>query len=175
MDLFSGCGGISLGFSNAGYKCLAAVEYWKPACETYRHNFPDHPLIEGDITKQGTRQKLYKIVGKRQVDVLCGGFPCGSFSVAGLRNPGDPRSKLYKEIIKIAAKLKPKILCLENVPGLLSMEKGGVVKQIVTDIEKLGYKVDYKVLNASDFGVAQNRKRVIFLANRINICNKFPV
>ncbi|MDY3847898.1 MAG: DNA cytosine methyltransferase [Prevotella sp.] len=173
IDLFAGCGGIAKGFSDAGMECVAANEFDKNAATTYRNNF-NHPLVEGDITAPEVKQRLYDLVGDKEVDVAAGGFPCQGFSMSGKRIIDDPRNKLFREFVEIVRVTRPKVVVGENVEGILSMGKGEVVKQIIEAFGELGYKMDCKVLNAADYGVPQLRKRVIFIGNRLGVENVFP-
>lgn len=173
VDLFAGCGGMSLGFELAGNEGVAAVEFDENACRTYRKNF-EHPVVEGDIRLDETKEHLYNIVGEREIDVICGGFPCQGFSTSGKRNPDDPRNFLVWEFVEVVRVLRPKIIVAENVDGIKSMKKGDVVKQIVKAFGDLGYAMEVKVLKAADYGVPQLRERVIFIGNRIDAYNWFP-
>jgi DNA (cytosine-5)-methyltransferase 1 len=165
--LFSGCGGLDLGFINAGFDVIWANDFYKDAVETYKANIGDH-IIHEDITKIPSENIP-------NMDILLGGFPCQGFSVANIkRSMEDERNFLYKEMLRIVKDKKPKYFLAENVKGLLSMQKGEVINMIVDDFTKLGYKVDYKVLKASNFGVPQNRERVIIIGNRLGLKNPFP-
>ncbi|MGM9777666.1 MAG: DNA cytosine methyltransferase [Prevotella sp.] len=173
IDLFAGCGGIGKGFSDADFECVAANEFDKNAAITYRANF-NHHLVEGDITDPEVKQQLYELADGKKIDVVVGGFPCQGFSMSGKRIIDDPRNKLFKEFVSVVKVTNPKVVVGENVEGILSMGKGEVVKQIIEAFAELGYKMDYKVLNAADYGVPQLRKRVIFIGNRIGVENVFP-
>lgn len=173
VDLFSGCGGMSLGLQMAGMEGLASVEYDAMACKTYRKNF-DHPVVEGDITLAETKQQLYDIIDGREVDVVCGGFPCQGFSTSGKRIADDPRNRLFCEFVEVVRRIRPKFVIGENVNGILTMQKGEVVKTIIREFEALGYTMDVKVLKAADYGVPQLRERVIFIGNRIGAFNWYP-
>lgn len=173
IDLFAGCGGMSLGMQKAGFTELAAVEFDQMACKTYRGNFSS-PLVEGDITKEATKEQLYEIIGGRDVDVVCGGFPCQGFSTSGKRIADDPRNRLFNEFVEIVRRIRPKVVIGENVKGILTMQKGEVVKTIIREFEALGYAMDVKVLKAADYGVPQLRERVIFIGNRIGAFNWYP-
>ena len=166
--LFSGCGGLDLGFIQAGYEVVWANDFNPDAVVTYKKNIGDH-IICGDITKIKSSEI------PDNFDVLLGGFPCQGFSIANSkRNMGDSRNFLYLEMLRIIKDKKPKFFVAENVKGLLSMEKGRVINMIVNDFSKLGYKVDYKLLRASDYGVPQHRERVFIIGNRIGVENPFP-
>jgi DNA (cytosine-5)-methyltransferase 1 len=167
-SLFSGCGGLDLGFIEAGFDIVWANDFFKDAVDTYKSNIGDH-IVYGDITKIPSNEI------PDDFDVLLGGFPCQGFSVANIkRSMNDERNFLYKELMRLIKDKKPKFFVGENVKGLLSMQKGKVIEMIVEDFKSLGYKVDYKLLKASDFGVPQNRERVFIIGNRLGIENRFP-
>src|SRR3989344_9395533 len=119
LDLFSGCGGFSLGFQQAGYEIVAFIEMWKPAIETYKLNHPTAKHLGYDITKISNRELLEY---KDKIDFLIGGPPCQGFSMAGKRNLNDPRNQLYKEFLRFVDGIKPKVVVIENVKGMLSMK-----------------------------------------------------
>ena len=159
VGLFSGCGGLDLGFKQAGFDILWANDFDKDSVETYKNNIGDH-IVLGDITKISSKEI------PSNFDVLLGGFPCQGFSVANTkRSMKDERNFLYLEMLRIIKDKKPKFFVAENVKGLLSMEKGAVIEMIVRDFEKIGYKVDYRLLTASDYGVPQHRQRVFIIGN----------
>lgn len=179
IDLFAGAGGMSLGFVMAGYTPIASVEINPFAVQTYSHNFVEkrgfNEFIQTrDIRENIVKQELYDIVGDRDIDVICGGFPCQGFSMAGNRIITDERNSLYKEMLEIVKHIKPKFVVMENVVGLRSMLDGKIEAQIIKDYEEAGYNVNVTVLNAADYGVPQLRKRVIFICNRINKTNYHP-
>lgn len=169
VSLFSGAGGMDLGFIKAGYRVSWANDFQKDAVTTYQKNIGNH-IIYGDITQISKDQ-----LPKDPVDVVLGGFPCQGFSVANTkRSMEDKRNFLYLELLRIVKELQPKFFVAENVKGLLSMQKGQVLNMILKDFEELGYRVDYRVLNAAHFGVPQSRERVIIIGNRIGVENPFP-
>ena len=180
IDLFSGAGGLTLGFRLAGFKPLLAVDINHEAMLTYRRNNPDVIAIEEDIHKVDAEGALDKIVGKfgnDVVDVIIGGPPCEGFSIAGDRDPNDPRNRSFEELIRFVEVMKPKIVVMENVRGLLSMKDPNgtpVVHRIIMSFKRIGYKVDCRVLNAADYGVPQLRERVIFIATCLDIPIIFP-
>ncbi|MBQ8844809.1 MAG: DNA cytosine methyltransferase [Clostridia bacterium] len=168
VSLFSGAGGMDKGFQNAGFKIIWANDFDKDAVNTYKKNLGEH-IVLGDITKIPSTQI------PNDVDVVIGGFPCQGFSVNNIkRNMEDKRNFLYKELLRIVKDKNPKVFVAENVKGLLSMEKGKVIEMIKSDFEKLGYKVDYKLLLAAEYGVPELRERVIIMGNRIGVDNIFP-
>lgn len=168
VSLFSGAGGMDLGFKNAGYEILFANDFFKEAVDTYKKNV-DTNIIYGDITKIKSSDI------PNNPDVIIGGFPCQGFSIANNnRSMNDERNFLYKELLRIINDKKPKFFVAENVKGLLSMEKGSIINLIINDFEKIGYNVDYKLLNAAEYGIPQMRQRVIIIGNRIGVKNPFP-
>lgn len=167
-SLFSGCGGLDLGFIQQGFEVVWANDFFKDAVETYRNNIGDH-IVYGDITQIPSHEI------PDNFDILLGGFPCQGFSVANIkRSMDDERNFLYKELIRLVKDKKPKFFVAENVKGLLSMQKGKVIEMIINDFKSLGYHVDYKVLKASDYGVPQHRERVFIIGNRLGLKNTFP-
>jgi DNA (cytosine-5)-methyltransferase 1 len=168
VSLFAGCGGLDLGFKQSGYKIVWANDFFKEAVETYKYNIGNH-IILGDITKIPSSEI------PDDFDILLGGFPCQGFSIANTkRSMKDERNFLYKELLRLIKDKKPKFFVAENVKGLLSMQQGKVIDMIVKDFRSLGYKVDYKVLKASDYGVPQHRERVVIMGNRLGLENPFP-
>lgn len=177
VSLFAGCGGLDLGLIKSGHEIVLATDFDKDCKKTYDYNFK-HPLYLKDVKKlKGDELPEY--------DLLCGGFPCQGFSVANtFRHINDERNELYLEIVRLINETKPKYFLAENVPGILSIGKGEVVKQILKEFSKCGegYRVEHYLLNAADYGVPQSRKRVIFLgvSNKVNkeetdiLFNNFP-
>lgn len=165
MDLFAGAGGMSLGFDNAGFKNLLAVEFNKDFAETYKKNFPRHNLIVDDI-KNVTEQQIYDIIKNEKVDVIIGGPPCQGFSIAG--NIGrnfidDDRNILFKEFVRFVKIIKPRVFVLENVAAMERHNKGKTIKEIVSSFKEIGYDIKYKVLNAVNYGVPQERRRIFIV------------
>jgi len=181
IDIFAGAGGISTGLTMAGGEGVCGLEIMPEACDTYRTNF-NHPVLCEDVTQQSSKNKLYKVVENHfntnniegKVDIISGGFPCQGFSMAGNRVVDDERNSLYKELKEIVDHLKPKFILMENVVGLRTMLNGKVEEKIIQDFEDIGYNIQVKVLNSADYGVAQIRKRVIFIGNRIGKVNYHP-
>jgi len=122
LDLFAGCGGLSKGFEKAGFKIVAANEFWKPAAMTYKKNHPNTKFFDGDITDEKTKQEIFDFFNGKKCDVIIGGPPCQAYSTAGLRDPDDPRGKLFEDYVKIVQKLQPTIFVMENVKGILTMK-----------------------------------------------------
>ncbi|MCE2687308.1 MAG: DNA cytosine methyltransferase [Rickettsiales bacterium] len=168
ISLFSGAGGMDLGFKQAGFSIIFANDFDKDACETYRKNIDDN-ILNCDISK------IQNCDIPNGIDVLIGGFPCQGFSIANRnRNIDDERNSLYKEMIRFIKISSPRIIVAENVKGILSLGGGVIFKQIQKDLQDLGYKVDYKLVNTAYFGVPQTRERVIIIANKLGIKNLFP-
>lgn len=168
ISLFSGAGGMDLGFIQSGFDIVWSNDFFKEATESYGLNIDDR-IVLGDITQISSDDM------PDDIDVVIGGFPCQGFSVANTRRTmEDKRNFLYKELLRVIKDKKPKFFVAENVKGLLSMENGKVIQMIVSDFEKLGYNVDYRVLNAAEYGVPQTRERVVIIGNRIGVENPFP-
>jgi DNA (cytosine-5)-methyltransferase 1 len=160
IDLFAGIGGFRIAMQNLGGTCVFTSEWDKEAQKTYRANFGEVPF--GDITKEETKYYI-----PDNFDVLCAGFPCQAFSIAGYQKGfADTRGTLFFDIEQIVEKHKPKVVFLENVKNLVSHDKGNTFKIIIDILEiKLGYKVFYKVLNsATHANVPQNRERIFIVA-----------
>ena len=165
IDLFSGAGGFSLGFDQAGFENVFSVEYDHEICETYRYNFPNHQLIECDITKLEDATILDLVKGI-PVDVVIGGPPCQGFSMAG--NIGrtfadDPRNLLFKEFVRVVSLVRPNCFVMENVARLYTRLKGKTREEIIQHFEALGYVVKANIVCAADYGVPQYRNRVLFI------------
>lgn len=166
IELFTGCGGMSLGIKRAGFDIVYANEINEDAVKTYKKNFPDVFVQQEDIKKVDP-VSLKKKIGK--VDLIAAGTPCQGFSMAGPRNPNDPRNKLFMQLLKFVDTFKPKMFVMENVPGILTMDDGKVIKRIEKSFFKIGYKIQYKILHASDFGVPQDRKRIFIVGSKKEI------
>lgn len=168
ISLFSGAGGMDLGFINAGFEIVWANDFFKEAVESYKKNVDDR-IVYGDITKIDSSEM------PDDIDLVIGGFPCQGFSVANTkRSMKDERNFLYKEMLRVIDDKKPKFFVAENVKGILSMKKGKVFEMIKKDFKKLGYDVDAKLLNAAEYGVPQARERVVIIGNRIGVKNPYP-
>jgi DNA (cytosine-5)-methyltransferase 1 len=172
IDLFTGCGGLSQGFKNAGYKCNGFVEFWNPAIKTHKLNFLGVELIGEDIT-QITKEQI----NSYEADVIVGGPPCQGFSMAGRRNKLDERNTLFQDYLKFVEELQPKLCVMENVKGIYSMKADDgefIFNKIINSFKSLGYFVKAKVLNSGNYGVPQKRQRVIFIAAKKENQIKFP-
>ncbi|MDR2717942.1 MAG: DNA cytosine methyltransferase [Treponema sp.] len=162
VSLFSGAGGLDLGFLQAGHTIVWANDLYSDAVETYRNNIGNH-IVEDDI---------HNIASETipDCDIVIGGFPCQGFSVANTkRTVADRRNELYKQMIRVIKDKQPLFFLAENVKGLLNLAKGSVIKIITEDFTAIGYKVKYQLLNAADYGVPQLRQRVIIVGVREDI------
>lgn len=168
IDLFCGAGGITEGFRQAGYRCLYGNDIMPEAIETFSYNHPaaiaDNSPVE-EVDPSVIRKKLGLIAG--ELDVLVGGPPCQGFSInAPERFLEDPRNKLFKHFVKFVAEFLPKTFVLENVPGMVQLGDGKVLRQITRELSKLGYELTVKILFAAHYGVPQERWRLIVLGSR---------
>lgn len=181
IDLFAGCGGMTLGFAWAGFNSVLASDIDENCKKTFSTNFPEIPFLCGDIS-QLRKNDFDSIISEKQIDVILGGPPCQGFSLANKKRnkiSEDPRNKLFYDFVKTINWYNPKAFVMENVKGLLSMDSGKVVKQILYEFEnsgKFGYEVRIKVLKSSDYGVPQTRERVIIIGIRkdLNLIPEFP-
>lgn len=167
VSLFSGAGGLDLGFINAGHTIVWANDIYEDAVKTYRRNIGEH-IVCKDISK-------IDVDDIPDCDIVIGGFPCQGFSVANTkRHTEDERNSLYKQLIRVIDAKRPKFFLAENVKGILSLGKGEIIKIIIDDFKSLGYTVKYKLLNAADYGVPQCRMRVIIVGVRHDIDFEYP-
>ena len=163
LDLFAGIGGFRLGMESAGHECIGFCEIDKFARASYKAIHDTEGEIELHDIATVTDDEV-RAIGP--VDVICGGFPCQAFSIAGARRGfEDTRGTLFFEIARFASILKPKYLFLENVRGLLNHDKGNTFKTIVGALDELGYDIEWQVLNSKNFGVPQNRERVFIIGH----------
>ena len=171
IDLFSGCGGLSLGFIQDGYQVRRAVEFDPGIAETYKKNHPEVDVIVDDIRNIDQSGAFHQ----GDADVIIGGPPCQGFSMAGARIRGgfidDPRNYLFKHYFNVVRTVKPQVFVMENVKGILTMQGGGIFKEILrifSDGELLGgtpYDLHYRVVKAAEFGVPQKRERMILIGS----------
>lgn len=175
IDLFSGAGGLSLGFEYAGFESILAVDMWNNAIETYNNNRVSKVGIVKDIAE--IDEEFIKNNIKGHVNGIIGGPPCQGFSIAGKRSVDDIRNKLYQEYFRIISIIDPEFFVMENVTGILSMDNGKVKDDIVLRAKNKGYRIFMKKLIASDYGVPQNRARVFFIGIKENLIDgefEFP-
>ncbi|HFE9907330.1 TPA: DNA cytosine methyltransferase [Acinetobacter baumannii] len=174
VDLFCGCGGLSYGFEQEGFKTVLGVDHDKAAIETFKLNHPDAKTILGDIREISNEQILSTLNGI-SVDVVIGGPPCQGLSLSGPRRLEDPRNQLYLSFIRIVSLLNPKYVLIENVPGMVSLFKGKIKDEIIQSLENLGYNVSFQILKASEYGVPQHRRRVFFVGSKSREKFEFPI
>lgn len=175
LSLFSGCGGLDLGFEKAGFEIPVANEFDKTIWDTFKINHPKTHLIEGDVRKV-SKNDISKYLSE-DLDGIIGGPPCQSWSEAGsLRGINDDRGKLFFDYIRILKDFKPKFFLAENVSGMLANRHSSAVQSILKLFNEAGYDVNLTLVNAKDYGVAQDRKRVFYIGFRkdLNIKFSFP-
>ena len=164
IDLFCGIGGLSLGFEDAGFEVISAIDLWDDAIKTYNHNRKNK--VAQTVTVEAFNEDMLPgIVANNHITGIIGGPPCQGFSTVGRRNIDDARNQLYLEFYKAVKLAKPDFFLIENVKGMLTLNKGAFVKDIIKRFgpEGLGYNITYKLLNAADYGIPQNRYRVFYV------------
>lgn len=168
LDLFSGCGGLSNGFEASNlFEVIVANELWAPAQLSWCRNHKGK-MIGGDITSKDIQDRIVAEFDGVKCDIVAGGPPCVAYSMSGRRDPNDPRGKLFEQYVSIVGRLMPSAFVMENVKGILSMkhDEGMVTDLISKKFDEIGYNVTYRTLLASEYGVPQNRERVIFIGSR---------
>lgn len=174
VDLFSGAGGITLGFTMASFEPIFSVDADPDASATYRRNFLNAFHYEGLIENISDEEALNALEG-RQVHVLCAGFPCQGFSVAGARNANDVRNQLFLQVVRFAKLFSPWFIIGENVPGIVTIEGGSFYKRIINAFTNAGYPdMTALILESAAYGVPQIRPRAIFISNRFGLPNPYP-
>lgn len=177
VDLFCGAGGMSLGLEMAGYNISLGLDFVKDCEDTHNLNFPNVPFICGDITDVSGADILIKTgLKKGDLTLVSGGPPCQGFSTVNGKSRflENPKNRLFVQFVRLINELSPTWFIMENVTGLLSMNSGTVKEAIFKAFEDIGYSVEAKVLNASDYGVPQHRKRAIFIGNNAGYKIEFP-
>lgn len=167
IDIFSGAGGLSVGFEQVGFTTVLAIDKWEDAIRTFNANHKYSVGTTRDI-HEFTNRDIEKYASN-DITGIIGGPPCQGFSLVGTRDTNDPRNSLYIEYVRFVNQVRPKFFVLENVSGLISLEKGKFKEDIIKRFTELGYNVDFKLLTASDYGVPQSRKRVFFVGLRKDI------
>ncbi|MGC8937157.1 MAG: DNA cytosine methyltransferase, partial [Candidatus Methanomethylicaceae archaeon] len=188
VDLFCAPGGLSLGFSMAGFRVVAGIDSDVDAMKTYRRNFPEtRPILRDIRTLDPGGVMRYLEIEEGEIDVMVGGPPCQGFSTIGrpalasLARAGrrkditvpyarfidDPRNELYRYFMVFVKSFRPKFVVMENVLGMMSYRNGEIVRQIVGDFRRMGYRTEARVLNAVWFGVPQMRRRIFFIGTRL--------
>lgn len=183
IELFAGAGGLALGLEMAGFSTRALIELDEYCCETLRYNapkyFPNAIIFQKDIAKLDVKEVLDAIQMKAEdIDLIAGGPPCQSFSISkipkGGRTLDDPRDTLFLHFVRFVKEIRPKVFLMENVPGLLNKAKGTVFCRVLDAFSSIGYTLNYKVLNAADYGVPQIRKRLFILGSIDGRMLRFP-
>jgi len=176
LDLFAGVGGLSYGFAHdERFEIVAANELLPDMAKAYSLNHPSVKMYNRDIKDFGLKNLTEDLqIKKGDIDLIVGGPPCQAFSTVGKRLIDDPRGQLFQEYYRVLEELNPKVFLFENVKGLLSMQKGELLKTILSLFESLGYKVKYEVLNSADYGVPQIRERVIIIGTKLNQDFEYP-
>jgi DNA (cytosine-5)-methyltransferase 1 len=178
LDLFCGCGGMSLGLKQAGLHVVAGIDIWSVAIQSYQQNHSDHLGICGDLRSLPPEELESQYgIKKGEIDLLVGGPPCQSFSMAGKRDVSDPRNTLFMEYVRYLDYYLPRMFLMENVMGILSKktEKGEKIIDIITGELSKNYTVGIYTLWASDFEVPQNRRRVFLIGIRKDLGQTLPV
>ena len=165
LDLFAGIGGFRMGLESLGHECVGFCEIDKFARKSYKAIYDTEGEVELHDITQVTNEEWRKLRGT--VDIICGGFPCQAFSIAGKRKGflDETRGTLFFEIARAAKEIKPPLLFLENVKGLLSHDQGRTFRTILSTLNELGYDAEWQVLNSKNFGVPQNRERVFIIGH----------
>ena len=173
VDLFCGAGGLSRGFEMAGFHCVLGTDNDKAATFTFERNHPDAETCLGDISDISD-YKFRKIAKSQKIHLVCGGPPCQGLSTVGEGIPDDPRNFLFLEFVRAVKNIKPDFVVLENVTGILGKKNIKITAGIINQFAKLGYNMSVRVLSADHFGVAQKRRRSIFIGNKLGLENLFP-
>ena len=164
IDLFCGIGGLSLGFEQAGFEVVSAIDMWADAIKTYNHNRRDK-VGKVMTVEEFNDSILDDLISQHSISGIIGGPPCQGFSTVGQRDVNDPRNKMYLEFYRAVKKVRPSFFVIENVRGMLTLNKGAFVKDLLERFgtNGLGYNISYKLLNAADYGIPQNRLRVFYV------------
>lgn len=169
IDLFAGAGGLSLGFEQAGFDIVAAVDIDPIHCAAHKFNFPNCATVcKSVIDLTGDELRRRAVIGRRDLDIVFGGAPCQGFSLIGKRALDDKRNQLVHHFVRLVTELRPKYFVFENVKGLTIGRHRRFLQEIIEAFQEAGYSVatDYKVLNAADYGVPQDRRRLFLMGAR---------
>jgi DNA (cytosine-5)-methyltransferase 1 len=166
VEIFSGAGGLGTGFAQEGFVVTLAVELDRNAAQTYRANHPGTPVLEADVAKLTAREALRFAPAARMPDALLAGPPCQGYSVAGQRVPDDARNRLFTHVSRIAKELKARYVVIENVRGLRNVDGVSFISRVKQSFTRRGYSTREYLLNAADYGLAQVRRRYIFIGRR---------
>lgn len=176
IDFFSGAGGLSCGLEQSGFKPVFASDIEPVYAETYRFNNPRTEFLVGDIRQLKGASLLKKLGLKRgEIDLVAGGPPCQGFSInAPIRSLDDQRNHLFKDFLRLADEIHPKLILIENVPGFISLGNGTVLNKVYEVLQEMGYKAGHRILFAAHYGVPQLRFRTIIIASRVSNEVLFP-
>lgn len=177
IDLFAGAGGLSLGFEQAGFDVVAAVELDPVHAAIHEHNFPDCAVMCRDIAQLSGREiRDAAGIGRKTVDVVVGGPPCQGFSLIGKRVLGDPRNTLVGHFLRLVIELKPRTFVMENVPGMAAGRHTQLVEELIDCFVAAGYRVPrpYRILKAAEYGVPQDRDRLFIIGSRKSGDTRIP-
>lgn len=173
VSLFTGAGGMDIGFIQAGFNCIFASDIMPQAETTFNFNFPKTPFIKKDV-RLFSKEEIEKLIGKNKIDVIIGGPPCQGFSNMGNKNSSDPRNYLFENYVRIVETIQPKCFLFENVKGLFTMFEGRFFDKVVNAFLEIGYNISYSLIDSSKYGVPQKRERIIIFGTKINRPFKFP-
>lgn len=173
ISLFSGAGGLDIGFKEAGYNDILASDIMPQAKDTYNFNYPKTTYLLKDIC-QVTTEEIKHLIDNQKVDVIIGGPPCQGFSNMGNKNSADPRNLLFENYVRIVNDLQPTCFLFENVKGLYTMFEGRFFKRVVSSFLSIGYNIHFSLVDSSNYGVPQKRERVIIVGTKIDRRFKFP-
>ena len=173
ISLFTGAGGLDIGFIEAGYTEILASDIMPQAKESYNANYPNTTFLLKDIC-QVTTEEIKQLTKDLNVDVIIGGPPCQGFSNMGNKNSADPRNMLFENYVRLVNALQPRCFLFENVKGLYTMFEGRFFKKVVSSFLSIGYNVHFSLIDSSKYGVPQKRERVIIVGSRIDRPFKFP-
>lgn len=173
VSLFTGAGGLDIGFKEVGFNCIFASDIMVQARDTFNYNFPSIPFINKDI-RLFSDEDVEKLVENKTVDVIIGGPPCQGFSNMGNKNSADPRNYLFENYVKIVDLIQPKCFLFENVKGLYTMFEGRFFDKVVNSFLEIGYNIFYSLIDSSDYGVPQKRERMFIFGTKLTHSFKFP-
>ena len=173
VSFFSGGGGFTRGFIELGHKCVFATDVEKFAEDTHNLNWPTQKFIRKDI-QTFTNDEIIDLVGKQPIDVVLGGPPCQGFSNMGDKLAGDHRNSLVSHYLRAIKVISPKFVLIENVPGFKTKYNGRYFKELVSGLNRIGFNVSSSIINATDYGVPQIRKRILIAAFKQKDAFKFP-
>lgn len=175
IDLFCGAGGFSVGLVRAGFEVVFASDIDEDACKTYKINHPQTLVYKGDIQNISGKHILDLLGMKAEdIDVIVGGPPCQGFSTVGKKDENDPRNRLFLHYFRIVEEIRPKVIVFENVVGFQKLYGGKAYDAVCKELEKLGYAIMAKILNAVNFGVPQNRERIFIIGHEPKIHIEWP-